>query len=451
MDSLKQYIDFYLANRSGFETGAEPVDSLRAGALEALRAYAGKKCARTVYPGCSAESLLAPDYGINVGRLVFGADPAAAFRCGVPNISTLLGVTVNDTFRPTETLLRQLPDGVTVCSLLKAAREMPQLVAPYLNRFAADSTPAAALNTLMMQDGVFVHVAAGVCPDRPIQLVNIFNSATPMFAARRLLVVMEAGSSARILLCDHTQLTDTDYLSDEIIEIFVGRDAGLELYSIEESSAGTHRISNLFARQEQGSRLTVNANTLDCGVTSNSYSVEVAGPYAETTLGGLVIADGCQIVDSTVHLRHSSTDCRSRQLFKYALFDDARGSFGGKIVVSDGAVRTDAAQTNRNLLASGNARMATAPQLEIYCDDVRCSHGATTGQLDQQALFYMQTRGIPQEEARLMLTQAFMSDVIDSISYDLIRDRLRQLVEKRLGGGHASCANCGANEKACRK
>lgn len=451
MESLRQYIDLYKGNREAFDTGAPAVDSLKAGALGALEAFLGAKAARTPYAESSDEALLAPDYGINVGRLSFPVDLTATFHCEVPNISTLLGVTVNDSFRPTETLLRQLPDGVTVCSLVKAAREYPELVGSRLNALAADSTPAAALNTLLLQDGVFVHVAAGVRPERPVQLVNIFNAGTSLLAARRLLVVAEEGAKVCLLVCDHTQNREVDYLSDEVIEVFAGRDASVELYSIEESSARTRRICRLFARQEQGSTLTVNSNTLSCGVTSNSYTVDVAGQHADTTLGGLVIADGTQIVDSTVRLNHKESDCRSRQLFKYALFEDARGAFGGKIVVSEGAVRTDASQTNRNLLASEGARMATAPQLEIYCDDVKCSHGATVGQLDPRALFYMQTRGIPEAEARLMLTQAFMTDVIDSISYDIVRDRLRQLVEKRLGGERASCASCGAGDKNCSR
>lgn len=450
MDSIKQYTDLYRQNPEAFAAGADALDALKADALEALDGFAAAKAPKAPYKECSDEALLAPDYGLNLTRLTFAVDLAAAFRCDVPNISTLLGVTVNDIFRPTETLLRQLPEGVAVCSLAEAARTRPALVEPFLNKLAGNSSPAAALNTLLLQDGVLVHISAGVHLDRPVQLVNIFNSDVPLLAARRLLVVADEGASARILVCDHTQNHATDYLSDEVIEIFQAPDSKLELYFIEESGERTNRIGNVFARQESGSSLTVSSTVLGGGVDTTHWHVDVTGDGAETHIGGLVVADGRQIVDNTVHLRHSSRNSSSRQLFKYALFGEARGAFGGKIIVDEGATGTDAAQTNRNLLASDDSRMSTAPQLEIYCDDVKCSHGATTGQLDANALFYMRSRGIPLQEARLMLTQAFMTDVIDGISYELIRDRLRHLVEKRLSGERASCASCGI-EKSCNR
>lgn len=451
MDSLKQYIDLYRSNPEAFATGTGVIDSLRDQALAAVEGFAAGKTPRAPYKECSAEALLAPDYGLNPSRVSFDPNLAATFHCDVPNISTLLGVTVNDVFRPTDGLIRNLPEGVQVCSLAKAAKETPELVEPYLNRLAANATPAAALNSLLVQDGVVVHIAAGVRCERPIQLVNIFNAPANLMAVRRLLIVAEEGASARIMVCDHTQRTDYDYLSDEVGEIFSAAGSDLELYIIEENATRTHRICNVYARQERESHLTINSNTLGCGISVGDFHVDVVGDHAETCLGGLVIADGDQLVDNSVHLRHSSTDCTSRQLFKYALFEQARGAFGGKIIVDEGAERTDAAQTNRNLLASTTSRMASAPQLEIYCDDVKCSHGATTGQLDAAALFYMRTRGIPEAEARLMLTQAFMTDVIESISFDLIRDRLRLLVEKRLGGERATCASCSQPDKTCSK
>lgn len=455
MDSLKQYIDLYRDHADDLRTGAAALDDARPEVLKALERAAGEKSPRAPYAECSVERMLAPDYGVNIRRFNFDPNLAATFRCGVPNISTLLGVTVNDAFRPTENLLRQLPKGATVCSLAEAGRKQPELLAEYYNGLAAaGKTPEVALNTLLAQDGVLVHIADGVQLEKPIQLVNIFNAPTPLLAARRLLVVMGKGAYARILLCDHTQRRDVDYLSDEVQEIYCGEGSHLEIYSIEESSDRTGRMLNLFARQEAASHLTVCSGALSGGVGTANYSIDLAGRHAETHLGGLCIADGKQVQGANVVLRHLAPECSSRQLFKYALFGEARGAFGGKIVVAEGAVGTDAAQTNRNLLASEAARMASAPQLEIYCDDVKCSHGATTGQLDAAALFYMQTRGIPAAEARLMLTQAFMSDVIDSVGYDLIRDRLRQLVEKRLGGEHATCATCSASaevDKSCRQ
>lgn len=450
MKSLKQYIDLYTENCDLVMSRLSALDTLRTPAKEALEAFVATDAPRSSYSESSQEQLLSPDYGLNLSGINFGADVAATFRCGVPNVSSLLALVVNDLFRPTDSLLAHVPEGLEVCSLAETARKYPEIVKTYLNKLAANSTPAIALNNLFLHDGVFVHAKEGCICERPLQIVNIFSAPMPLMAPRRILVVAEPNSSLRILLCDHSQNADIPYLSNEVVEVFCGRGSHVEIYSIEESSNKTQRIGSFYAQQEEGSVLTVSANTLNCGISTNTYNIQLVGAHAETRLGGLVIAEGQQVIENVIHMRHSASDTTSRQLFKYALFEQARGSFGGKIVVDEGAVRTDAAQTNRNLLASDGARMATAPQLEIYCDDVQCSHGATTGQLDENQLFYMQARGIPREEARMMLTQAFMADVVDGISYELIRDRLRQLVEKRLGGERAGCAAC-ASDKTCHK
>ncbi len=423
MKSLSQYIDLYAECSRQLDLVPKPIAALRQKALDALRVFSEQTMRRAPYTEAAIDRLLEPDYGLNIQRMGFAVDLSATFRCEVPNISTLLGVTLNDTFRPTESLMRNIPEGLTVCSLTKAAAGMPSVVERYLNPLAADSTPQAALNTLLFQDGVFVYAAKGVSVERPVQLVNIFNAPVPLMAPRRLLVVAEQGASLRLLLCDHSQRNDIDYLSNEVIEVFVHRDASVEIYTIEENGASTRHITSFHCRQEEGARLTLNTNTLSTATSTATYTIDLAGAGADTRLG-------------------------STQNFKFALSGKSKGAFGGKIVVKEGAVRTNAAQTNRNLIASDDARMTTAPQLEIYCDDVKCSHGATTGQLDPLALFYMRSRGIPEAEARLMLTQAFMADVVDSISYDLIRDRLRQLVERRLSGEKASCAACAA-ENTC--
>ncbi len=448
MKSLSQYIDLYAECRRQLDLVPKPIAALRQKALDALRVFSEQTMRRAPYTEAAIDRLLEPDYGLNIQRMGFAVDLSATFRCEVPNISTLLGVTLNDTFRPTESLMRNIPEGLTVCSLTKAAAGMPSVVERYLNTLAADSTPQAALNTLLFQDGVFVYAAKGVSVERPVQLVNIFNAPVPLMAPRRLLVVAEQGASLRLLLCDHSQRNDIDYLSNEVIEVFVHRDASVEIYTIEENGASTRHITSFHCRQEEGARLTLNTNTLSTATSTATYTIDLAGAGADTRLGGLVIADAGQTVVQNVELTHSVPDCTSTQNFKFALSGKSKGAFGGKIVVKEGAVRTNAAQTNRNLIASDDARMTTAPQLEIYCDEVKCSHGATTGQLDPLALFYMRSRGIPEAEARLMLTQAFMADVVDSISYDLIRDRLRQLVERRLSGEKASCAACAA-ENTC--
>lgn len=246
----------------------------------------------------------------------------------------------------------------------------------------------------------------------------------------------------RVLLCDHTQSPNIAHLASQRVQITVGENAKVEVYDIEESSAATNRVCSTHASVGKNGILVINGTFLSGGRTHNEFDINLSGEYADASLSGLSICNAEQVVDNQVTLRHSAQHGTSRQLFKNALFDTSRGGFGGKIIVENGARFTDAAQTNRNLLVSTDARMQTAPQLEIYCDEVKCSHGATTGELDERALFYMQTRGIPREEARKMLTQAFMADVIDNISFEVLRQRIHILVEKRLSGAEGSCDTC---------
>lgn len=386
-------------------------------------------------------TLFEPDYGVNVLRIDMPADAAASFRCGVPNLNSLLAVVANDAFHPTQQLVRNMPEGLTVRSLRNVPEALRMRVAEMMKHGMERGACAAALNAMLLCDGVLVHAAAGVKVDKAIQIVNIASAPVPMLSARRVVVIAEEGAEIKVLLCDHSQ-TAEQHLNSQVVDVDIADGARVELYDIEECNAATRRMWQLNARQASHSHLTVNTSYLSGGHTRNEYRVDVTGDYAETVLGGLAICADGQVADNSVTLTHAGKHCSSRQLFKTALFGSAKGGFGGKIIVREGAVFTDAEQTNRNIVDGIDARMVTAPQLEIYCDEVKCSHGATTGQLDERALFYMQTRGIPADEARRMLTQAFMVDVIDNISFEVLRQRLHVLVEKRLSGTAASCDTC---------
>ncbi len=448
MNSLSQYLELYRLNAATIDAGSAPaLNALRQKAIEALTGATLPERGDEDYERTSVNDMFAADYGLNISRMELPADIAASFRCDVPNMSTLLGIVVNDSFRPTKSLLSGLPEGATFKSLRQAAIDGDPAVANHYGSWAPLPAPAVALNTLLTQDGVLIHVGRGVHIEKPLQLVNIFSAPTSLMAPRRVLVVLEEGASAKLLVCDHTQDATTDYLSSEVVEIVLAKDASLDYYTIEESSAKTTRHSNIYCRQAENSRLSAGTITLTCGTTRNDFSLDLAGKHAECRLAGMVIGSGKQHVDNNVILRHLSPRCTSNQLFKYVLDGEATGSFSGRILVTEQAKFTDAAQTDRNLLASPSARMHAKPQLEIYNDDVKCSHGATTGQLDAEALFYMQTRGIPEPEARKMLMQAFMSDVIEAVDMEELRDRLRHLVEKRFNGSQFGCGAC---TSACR-
>lgn len=444
MSSILQYTELYRNNAEVIDSGSAPViNRLRRHAFDTLSATASLPVKRDEgFEKTSIEELFAPDYGINILRKNLPVNLAATFRCDVPRMSTLNGFVVNDAFIPGNDIDRKLPEGVIFCSLAKAARQYPELVEKYYGRLAPESEATVALNNMLVQDGVFIYIPRNVTVERPIQVVNIFSSPVPLMAFRRMLVVAEQGAKASILVCDHTNDTTQNYLSSQIIEIFAGPGSDIGFYDMEESSPLTSRYSRLFASQQQDSRLLVDGITLANGKTRNDYTITLDGPNAEAMLGGMAIGSGNQHIDNNSQLTHTASYCSSNQIFKYILDDEATGAFEGGINVCHGAVKTQAYQSNRNLLASNGARMHTKPQLLIFCDDVKCSHGATTGQLDQDALFYMRQRGISEKTAKTMLMQAFMTDVIDMVEMEGLRQRLRHLVEKHLHGESAFCADC---------
>ncbi|MBQ7853659.1 MAG: Fe-S cluster assembly protein SufD [Muribaculaceae bacterium] len=444
MSALSQYIEIFDSHRATIEAkSAEVMNLCRQDARNRLEGKRLPQKGTEGYEKTSIEDMFAPDFGVNINRVNIPVDVSLSFKCDVPNMSTIMAFVVNDSFVPSSTLHNKMPQGVIIDSLAKVATENPQLVSRYYNQLADNDNEAVALNTMLAQDGVMIYVPRGVVMGRPIQLVNIFNSAAPLMGVRRLVIVVEEGAKAQLLICDHTQNSEYRYLSSQVIEAFVGQNASLDIYDIEESSDTTSRYSQLYARQERDSQLIVNGVTLTGGVTRNDYHIELVGDNCTSTLGGMAIGSGHQHIDNNSDVRHLSAHCNSNQLFKYVLDEESTGAFEGAIYVAPGAQFTEAYQSNRNLLASKSARMHTKPQLEIYNDDVKCSHGATTGQLDADALFYMRSRGIPEQEARTMLMQAFMVDVIDMVKMEGLRDRLRHLVEKRFYGQQASCADCG--------
>ncbi len=443
MGSLKQYIDLYDANRDTIEAHSAPLlNSRRRQARLDIQGMELPRRGDEGYEKTSIDDMLAPDFGVNIARVDIPVDPAKTFRCDIPGVSTLLALVVNDAFRATDTLAKNLPQGVTVTSLARAAHDNPGLVGRHYGSAADNANPAVALNTLMAQDGVFIHIAAGTRLQRPLQLVNIFSSPAPLAAFRRVLIVADAEASAQIVVCDHTQDTATAYLSQQVVEIITGPGASIEICDIEESSPLTSRHSLTYARQAQGSTLRLGSMTLLAGNTRNDFNISLDSPGARSLLTGMVIADGSAHVDNSSSVYHRAERCASDQLFKYVLDGSATGAFEGGITVTPQGRFTEAYQSNRNVLASTDARMHSKPQLLIYNDDVKCSHGATTGQLDQAALFYMRTRGIPLDQARTMLMQAFMADVIDNVTIAGLNDRLRHLVEKRLSGQPSLCGDC---------
>ena len=443
MNALQQYIDLYDANRDTVEKASPAVmNRARVEARRALSQMALPVKGSEDYEATDLNAIFATDYGVNLNQMRWQGE--LRFSCDVPNLSTNVYYVLNDTFVAGASAREQ--DGLTVETLAQAALRHPDVLERCYGVLSHPDSPTTALNTLLAQNGILIYVEAGYNAERPIQIVNVLNADMPLLAVRRVLVVAEPGSSVKVLVCDHTQNSSRNYLSSEVVEIVAREGATVDYYHMEESTPQTSRVSDLYVRQEAGSNVLVDGITLTNGTTRNNYYIDVAGEHAQTRLLGMAIAGGEQHVDSYTRINHRAPRCKSDEMFKYVLTDRATGAFAGKILVQPDCPRVEAYQGNKNICGSKEAKMHTKPQLEIYTDDVKCSHGATVGQLDEEALFYMQTRGVSHEQARRLLMQAFVSDVIAGVRLDVLRERLYHLVERRLDGNDAMCADCRINK-----
>jgi len=464
MGSEQQYIELYeQARETIFSHAPEAMNVVRDQAFEDFRrqGFPSRRVERYKYT--DMQKLFAPDFGVNLSRLQIPVDPYEAFRCDVPNLSTSLYFVVNDMFfrgvRSVEGGGRipnpsaKLPEGVVICSL----NELSSLLTPhstllekYYAKLAKTGDDAVtALNTMLAQDGLLVYVPKNVKVDRAIQVINILK-ATPQNAQRqvpdlmvnrRVLIILEEGAELKMLFCDHTA-DDRNFLATQVIEAYVGENASLDLYCLEETHYKNVRVSNVYIDQQRDSRVNHNVITLHNGITRNKLDLTFSGEGAECQCYGCVIADKQQHVDNNTLITHKVPHCTSKELYKYVLDDQSTGAFAGRVLVEHGAQKTSSQMTNQNLTATKEARMYTQPMLEIYADDVKCAHGSTVGQLNDAALFYMRQRGISLQEARLLLQNAFINEVIDHMQLEPLRNRLHYLVEKRFRGELNKCAGC---------
>lgn len=443
MGSEKQYIDLYRETAGMIKShSADVLNGVRDKAFEDFcrQGFPSRKVERYRYTDMS--KLFEPDYGLNLNRLEIPINPYEAFKCDVPNLSTSLYFVVNDAFYTKQLPKTELPDGVIVDSLCRVATENPGLIERYYARMAKTEDDAiTALNTMLAQDGLLVYVPKNVKLDRAVQVINILRSDVDLMVNRRVLIILEQGAEAKFLFCDDSA-DDRHFLTTQVIEAYVGENASLDLYCLEETHVKNTRVSNVYIEQQAYSRVNHNVITLHNGVTRNKLDLVFKGEGAECFANGCVIADKTQRVDNNTLIDHQVPHCTSNELYKYVLDDDAVGAFAGRVLVRHDAQKTNSQETNNNLVATKTARMYTQPELEIYADDVKCAHGCTVGQLNDAAMFYMRQRGISEKEAKLLLEFAFVNEVIDKMELAPLRERLHILVEKRFRGELNKCEGC---------
>lgn len=402
MKSEQQYIELYNEASSLIKQKSCPVmNSVRDAAFAVFeeKGFPSKKVERYKYT--DVDAAFAPNYGISLGALEL---------------------------KPSKYIF--------------SFKDSPIDLTPYYNKVADGSDALTALNTALAHEGLLIYVPKNERPSDPIVIDNYLRGNAATMMNRRLLVILEVGAEATVIINDHA--TDKQrFLTTQVMEVIAKDNSHLDLYEIEETTPLCSRFSNVYIREGRDCSVKHNSITLFNGQTRNLCDVYLEGENSEVTLNGCAIATASQRIDNNTLIAHRVPNCQSNELYKYVVDDKSVGAFAGKILVEKDAQKTSSQETNANLCASKEARMFTQPMLEIYADDVKCAHGSTVGVMDETALFYMRQRGIPEDEARTLLKNAFMGQVIDQITLEPLRQKLYVKVEKRFRGELDKCDDCG--------
>ena len=398
----KKYLDLFAAHSEAFQEAPQLLNHYREAAYDAFARLGLPRFKSENYQRTDLPSIFSEDWKLH---LVDGA-PYWASQAFAP--------------------------GIFIGALSDFVRLHPELAQEYYGRIAPIATDGlVALNTLFAAEGLVIYLPRGAKIPGHIELSYILPRLAGHISVERALIILEDEAEATLHFRDCPE-EGGRALALRTIEVYVGRRARFSLIEREESAATNVRVSSLYVRQMQESVVDLSGVTLRNGVTRNNYFVTLAEERADLKISGFVLTADQAHADNFSYIEHAVPHCTSDELFKYVLRDDSRGVFTGRILVAQDAQKTQAYQNNRNLLLSPSARMQSKPQLEIYADDVKCSHGMTTGQLSSDALFYMRQRGISLEEARLMLSNAFAEDVVARIPVEDIAGDLRTSIEEQL-------------------
>jgi Fe-S cluster assembly protein SufD len=341
-------------------------------------------------------------------------------------------VFVNGRHAPALSQIGKLPSGVVLGSMAEALERTPDMLEPYLTD-AGSQTVFGALNTAFMADGAWLHVPRGVVVDEPIHLLFLSTASGAAIHSRNVIVAEEG---ARATVIEHyTGAEDAVYFNNAVTQIFAAGNAAVEHYKLQQESARAFHIAGIHARQRQDSRFESHSATLGAALARNDITTVFDAAGCEATLNGLYLIGGRQHADNHTCIDHAAPHGTSQEHYRGVLDGAARAVFNGKVIVRPGAQKTNARQTNHNLLLSRDAEVDTKPQLEIRADDVQCTHGATVGQLDDTQLFYLRSRGIEEATARNLLVHAFAHDVIERIRVQSLRSRLEKILFARLPQG----------------
>lgn len=380
----------------------------------------------------AANLAVAPQFRLDFEPHLNGAAAKLATELPLGDLTSIRLVFVDGHFAAELSNLEGLPAEAEVCSLAAALAADSEVVQEHLGRICDETTEVfTVLNAAFAQDGAFIRVPANLKVEEPIHLLFIATADAPTVTHPRNLFLLGTGAQATVIET-YTSTAGGEYLTNAVTEIVCGANAQFEHVKIQLESEAAYHVGTSVVH---GSRNTVAASySINFGgkLVRNNATALMGDQNAEITLNGLVVADGHQVIDNHTTMDHAQPHCNSHEVYAHVLDDHANGIFNGKIFVRLDAQKTDAKQSNRSLLLSRDAQVNAKPQLEIFADDVKCTHGATIGQLDETALFYLRSRGIPETEARNILVHAFASEVIEGIAEEKVREKLEELLIQKL-------------------
>ena len=345
-------------------------------------------------------------------------------------------VFVNGHFAPELSSLTKLPEGATVTNLASVLAEDSELLEPLLSRpFGPHHNAFTALNAALAEDGAFVHLPGGTTVEEPIQLVFFSDTGeSPLVSSPRSVVL--AGPGSRVAIVEtYAGVPGDVYCTNAVTEVVLEEGAQVEHYKVQDEPETAFHLALLDVRQGRDSRFSSHSVALGSSIARHEVRVNLEAEGAEVSLDGLYMPRGDQHHDNPILIEHAAPHCTSRQLYKGVLDGHGQGVFNGRVVVRPGALGTDASQTNKNLLLSDHAEVDTRPRLEILADDVKCTHGAAVGRLDEDAVFYLRSRGVPHQAARGLLIYAFVNEMVERLRLEPLRSRVEKLVAHRLATG----------------
>ncbi|MCQ2308110.1 MAG: Fe-S cluster assembly protein SufD [Bacteroidales bacterium] len=433
---LLDYADAEMRNISAHDTAK----------VAAMRAEALKRFAESGFPTRKMEHwrnskiVGNQEYNFSIGK-ESTCKSCHDFSCVIKDFDTEVIKMKNGVFDEDESL-RTLESGVIIGSTMAAMQKYPEIFDKYFGTCKLDEANGFYdINTALWQDGFFIFVPRNVVGKKPIQIIKLIDNKEIPFIQTRNIIILEENSQLTIVDCDDTKCHQASMINS-YTEMILGENAHLESYKMQNLNDNTILLNTNTAKQLSNSTLQSCIISFNGGRIRNNIHVDLDGEGSDLQIYGLYLMDKQQHVDNQLKINHNVPNCTSNEKFKGILDNEATAVFNGHVLVAPNAQKTNAYQNNSNIILTDKAKVNTMPFLEIYADDVKCSHGTSTGQLDQEAMFYMRQRGIKKEDARMLLMYAFAAEISNHVNISALRERIDDMIQRRLKGELSSCDTC---------